>query len=52
MARLFETAPGPGKDSIYAATQQFAQLIRDKNAAQTAGILEVARSAAKHLRRK
>ena len=52
VARLFETAPGPGKDTIYEATQQFSQLIRDKNAAETAGILEVAKSAAKHLRRK
>lgn len=39
VARLFETAPGPGKDAVYAATRQFAQLIHDKNAAQTAGIL-------------
>ncbi len=52
VARLFETAPGPEKDKIYAATQQFAQLIRDRNAAETAGILEVAKSAARHLRRK
>ena len=52
VARLFETAPGPEKDTIYSATRQFAQLLRDKNAAETAGILEVARSAARHLRRK
>ncbi len=52
VAELFKTAPGPGKDIIYAATRQFAQLIRDKNAVETAGILEVARSAARHLRRK
>ena len=64
VAKLFETAPGPGKDAIYAATQQFAQLIRDKTPNETAGILEVAKSAAsaiqlggsasggKHLRKK
>ena len=52
VAELFKTAPGPGKDTIYAATQQFAQLIRDKNSAETTGILEVAKTAAKHLRRK
>ncbi|MCX5786025.1 MAG: helix-turn-helix transcriptional regulator [Elusimicrobia bacterium] len=51
VARLFDTTPGPGKDAVYAATQQFAQLIRDKTANETAGILEVAKSAAKHLRR-
>jgi len=39
VAKLFETALGPGKDAIYAATQQFAQLIRDKNAKETSGIL-------------
>ena len=38
--------------AIYAATRQFAQLLRDKNAAETAGILEVAKSAARHLRHK
>jgi len=52
VARLFETAPGPIKDTVYEATQQFAQLIRDKTARETSGILEVAKAAAKHLRRK
>lgn len=52
VAELFSTVPGPQKDAVYAATRQFAQLLRDKNAAETAGILEVARSAARHLRRK
>ena len=52
VAKLFEMKPCPGKDTVYAATRQFVQLIRDKSAAETAGILEVARSAAKHLRRK
>jgi len=52
VAKLFETAPGPGKDAVYEATQQFAQLILDKNAKETSGILEVAKAAAKHLRRK
>jgi len=52
VSRLFETVPGPEKDTIYAATQRFAQLIRDKTAHETAGILEVAKSAARHLRRK
>ena len=41
VARLFETAPGPGKDAIYAATRQFARLLRDRSAAETAGLLEV-----------
>ncbi|MBU2574598.1 MAG: helix-turn-helix domain-containing protein [Elusimicrobia bacterium] len=35
-----DTAPGPGKVAIYAATRQFARRIRDKNAAETAGILQ------------
>jgi transcriptional regulator with XRE-family HTH domain len=52
VARIFETTPGPGKDAIYTAMQQFAQIIRDKNSAETTGIIEVAKTAAKHLRRK
>ena len=39
VARLFETAPGPGKDAVYEAIQQFAQLILDKTAKETSGIL-------------
>ncbi|MEI7481811.1 MAG: helix-turn-helix transcriptional regulator [Elusimicrobiota bacterium] len=52
VAKLFETTPGPAKDTIYAATRKFAQLIRDKNVKETSGILEVAKAAARHMRRK
>ena len=51
VAKLFETAPGPAKDTIYEATQQFAQIIQGKTVKETSGILEVAKAAAKHLRR-
>lgn len=48
VSRLFEDVPPQEKDAVDAATQKFAQLLRGKSPAETAAILEIARTAARH----
>jgi len=44
VADLFRTIPGPNKDYIYNAAQNFAQLIRDRNPDEIYAALNVAKT--------
>lgn len=52
ISSIFESVSKHGTDSIYQATQQFSQLIRDKSAKETIGILKIVKAAADHMREK
>ena len=51
IAELFNTVPGPQKDTIHAATLSFAQLIRDRRPDEIQTVMEIAKATVKGMSR-
>ena len=48
-ADLLKDAPGPKRDALYDAAQQFTQLVRNKSPDETASVLDIVRAATKSI---
>jgi transcriptional regulator with XRE-family HTH domain len=51
-ADLLRDVPGPKRDALYDAAQQFTQLVRDKSPDETAAVIDIVRAATRRTQKK
>jgi len=51
-ADLLKDVPGPKRDALYDAAQQFTQLVREKSPDETAAVLDIVRAATKKIHKR